>query len=346
MHHPVLYLGLLGFDAQGELAMRDALAAHALESNEDASSEAEHPIWEIVNFQEADALLICGAGVVQASDAHLWFDDAIRHNDPAAPLAVDLKNLTAPYALSDMPHLQALGIQVEPPIAFSVSDVAPLRNVLRRLEALLRPMRALYALAAEITARKHELDALHTFHLEHHGNLDAIIDPVSRRAFLRPDTRPVDIHSDAWLSRPKSANFAPSHFIECSLEELAWVYAMHVPHAQLPKRYQTKPIHIRRSIKVRASLLSARHTALLDCLWEGAATLDVLRHALPDHTRWIERDLMGMYLTRCISTTAPQETNEGHSSLPGGAGSMEKWTLRHTSQRPTDTITGALNPLF
>jgi hypothetical protein len=347
MQHPQLYLGLMGFDGPSEAAVKRWLAANAVEVKKNASPLAEQrPIWQAVNFREADALLIRGAGVVQGFGQQLQFNPALRLAQPLAPLGVELDSLKLPFAISDISHLTRLGIEVKDHATFDLSSAANMLHTLQHLETLLRPLRTLFSLAIELTERREELDGGHTFHLERNGGLDAIIDPPNRRVLLRPGTRPVDIEADSWLRRPKSANFAPSHFMECGMDEVAWVFAMHCTETDLPKRYLSKPIHMRHNPRVRTSLLYPRHAALLDRLWQGPATLEQLQKDLPASAHLHERDLFGLYLTRSISTSAgPGVKNNDDVPASGAFDTTGKWMLKSVGQR-MNTMTGELQSLF
>lgn len=341
MQHPLLYLGLMGFDAESAAAVRRWLAANA----EQAGSKAEYPIWQVVDFREADALLIRGAGVAQGFGTNLQFLPALQASQPNAPLGVDLAAVKLPFALSDTEHLQALGIQIKDHPVFSFQQEASMLKTMQHFETILRPLRSLFTLAVELTQRRQELDAEHTYHLEHNGNLDAIIDTPKRRVLLRPGTRPIDIEADAWLARPKSANFAPPNFVECSLDEVGWVYATHCLDFELPKRYRSKPIHILHNPRVRSSLLYPRHTTLIDQLWHHPITLEHLQKERPELASWLERDLYALYLTRCISTQRPAAQDIENSSLPGNFNNTSPWMLQRLGKR-MNTLAGELQSLF
>jgi hypothetical protein len=345
MQHPVLYLGLMGFDAPTEIAVRAWLIETMEQAKSDGDAEGDKcPMWQVVDVREADALLICGAGVKSGFGAHLQFDPAMAHR-PNAPLGADLDSIKLPFALSDMGHLQNLGLRITDSPVFDAASPTSLLRTIQHFEMLLRPLRSLFALAVELTERRDELSSDHTYHLEHNGSLDAIIDAPRRRAFIRPSTRPVDIHADAWMRRPKSANFAPAHFLECSMDEVAWVFAMHTATPNLPERYERKPIHVRHNPRVRPSLLNPRHSVLLDRLWQGPTSMTQLRADLSDAAHLLKRDLFGLYITRSISTSKAADSSGEHSSLPGAFVNTSRWSIQHLSRR-MNTMSGELNSLF
>ncbi len=307
MHHPQLYLGLIGFEADEYARVCKWLASNATQARQQAGDDEalSHPVSMPVDFQEADALLICGAGVEHGWRTQMQFKPSLR-KAAGTPLGLMLEELKTPYAMSDAEHLKSVGVELGSQPLFDVRQEASLLKTIQYFENVLRPLRSLYATAVELTARQKELDAAHTFHLEHNGTLYGIVDVPQRKVTLSPSARPVDIAGATWQRRPRSANFAPAQFLECSFEEIAWVFAQHSPSIALPSRYQTKPIHLKRCPRLRGSLLAPRHTALLERMSQGVVTLAQLKQAIPSHTNMIERDLYALYLTRVISTQAPQ----------------------------------------
>ncbi|MBS7808766.1 hypothetical protein [Variovorax sp. PCZ-1] len=341
MKHPLLYLGLMGFDAASEAAARRWLTTYASQ----AKGGDEHPIWQVVDFREADALLIRGAGVAQGFGTHLQFSPDLQDAHPNAPLGVDLAAMKLPFAIGDTAHLQALGIDTKDSHCFNLQQDASMLKAVQHFETVLRPLRSLYSLAVELTERRQELDKDHTYHLERNGNLDAIIDVPKRRVLLRPGTRPVDICEDAWLARPRSANFAPSNFMECSLDEVGWVFATHCMDIELPKRYRSKPIHILHNPRVRSSLLYPRHAILIDQLWHHPTSFEQLQKLRTEQDDWLERDLYALYLTRCISTQQATTHDGEASSLPGDFSHTSPWMLQRLGKR-MNTLAGELQSLF
>ena len=130
------------------------------------------------------------------------------------------------------------------------------------------------------------------------------------------------------------------------MDEVAWVFAMHCTETDLPKRYLSKPIHMRHNPRVRTSLLYPRHAALLDRLWQGPATLEQLLKDLPANAHLHERDLFGLYLTRAISTSAgPGGKTDGDAPASDLFDTTGKWMLKSVGQR-MNTMTGDLQSLF
>lgn len=356
MKHPLLYLGLMGFDAESEAAVRRWLAKNAEPDHGDELAEL-HPIWQVVDFREADALLIRGAGVASCLGSYLQFLPALQLDTPyvriSSPLGVELSSLSLPFALSDSEHLRALGVNVQQHLTLDLHQDSSLLQAMLQLEMNVRPLRSLFALACELTERQQELDINHTYHLERNGALDAIVDMPKWRVLLSPNVRPIDIGTDAWQRRPKSANFAPPGFVECSFHELGWVYAMHRPRVLLPKRYRTELIYVRRNPRVRSSLLYPRHATLMDRLWSGPQTYEQLQRDHPELRAWLARDLDALYLTRSITTQRPGNSGGEMSSLPVSFAHTSAGTQKRVlspSSEPADqrthTVAADLPPLF
>jgi hypothetical protein len=345
MQQPLLYLGLIGFEPEEELRVRHWLEMHAQQAEASAATaDSKFPIWRVVDYRDADALLICGTGVKQGWRSHMEFQASAQQR--GAPLGMQLDALKLPFALSHQSSLHAMGIETGSCPEFDPRQDSSLLKTVQYFEVALRPLRSLYALAMELTQRQSEIDADHTFHLERNGSLQAIVDAPGRRVFLHAAVRPEDVGADAWLRRPRSANFAPAHFLQCSLEEMMWLFALHCGLLDLPERYTRKPIHLRRNPRVRDTLLNARHALLLDRLSISPPTLAQLRQELPKQASWLERDLFALYLTRAISTAAAGPAD----SPTGGLQDKQfettgKWMLDRLNRR-ANTVAADLKPLF
>jgi hypothetical protein len=323
--HPQLYLGLIGFTTQQRERVHAFLESHAryaAKSPADISTtnttvadpslapppavqsqnNIEYPIWQLVDYQHADGLFISSQAVELAQDHTLYFR---RPTTPdQQPLAVDLETLSVPCALEGRQRLIDEGLLLAANFpAVDADDSASLLQALRRFESLQLPLRSMYALAAEIIARRQEMEEGHTYHLEDRGKLHALLDVPQRRAMLRPGVRPVDLVSNQWSMRPKSANFAPSDFVACSFDEIAWVYAMHSPQVLLPGRYTRKRIFLRRMPRVRPSMLYERLTPLFEALHQQPMEVAELYTFPGVDSGFLLRDLFALYLCRSITTT-------------------------------------------
>jgi hypothetical protein len=321
MRHPLLYIGLIGFEPSDRSHVAEFLRTNTGQAQElgAGTDSMAHPIWEVVDYREADALLINGAAVshVEGDTLHFSAQQTLQQE----PLAITLSQLQAPCAIRLAPVLHNAQLPASSLVDSDLLQPAHLLRCIQRFETVLRPLRSIYALAAELTERQNELDDQRCHHLEHDGQLVAIIDIPQRRIKIRPGVRPVDIESAAWMQRPRQANFAPPDFLVCHMEEVAWLFAMHTPEFLLPKRYATKPIYMRRLPRVRPSMLYRRHGFLIESLSAEPATLEMLQDLIvptrvPENPgleeQRVVRDLFALYLCRAI-TTQPQK--EAVSSL-------------------------------
>jgi hypothetical protein len=321
MLHPLLNLGLIGFptDHRDFVAAQLALNAadQATEANDPGTSgDLQHPIWQVTDFREANALLINGERISYSAAGDLRFHVAVDGTDI---VGIRPSELTLPYAISgDMaPDVAAMVAQRAPNTM--LYDQRSIVHTLQYFEASLRPLRTLYALAAQIQERRDEIDSRHTYHLERNGTLDAIIDVPNARVMVREGLRPFDLDQTSWLQRPVSANHLPPHFAAWTLEEMAWLMGMHKPAPTLPERYCTKPVYLRRMPRVRSSMLYPRHVVLLQWLSQQGCKLELLTDAVGVSTQVMVRDLQALYLCRAITTTVHSSLLATESVLAQGA---------------------------
>ena len=325
MQHPRLNVGLIGFSAEQRaqagllLATNNAEAtqtdtgSHKLASTASAPT-ARHPVWEISDFREANALLLHAP---YTEDGALHFDSPL---NATSPVAVHLSELALPFAVQ-WTAWPATNLQNTSTVrTVHIDRPDSLVKTLQYFEALLRPLRTLFAMADQMIERRSELDSKHVYHLMRNNTLDCIVDISRRHIMVRDGIRPVDVYDAAWLSRPLSANSQPQGFSVWTMEEAAWIYALHFPVAKLPARYLQAPIYFRRLPRVRSSMLYPRHTNLLEMLGCAALTYDQLCECQDIDTANLERDLHGLYLCRAITTqsqkVARESENQGdHSGL-------------------------------
>lgn len=304
MQQPRFNLGLLGFSKAQRQWVENYLAPQPAPPSQRGhadGAELSEPLWQIADFQEANALLI------NTQHARLDGQQMVRFGaDASEPdagvLGVNPADLSIPYALTG---------KITPAIASAVADNTPqvtlqddasLLKALQYCAASLRTLRTLYALALHLLERREELDEGHTYHLSRSGVLDAIVDVPGQRVMVRPGLRPFELADAVWEPRPASANSLPPGFAVWLMEELAWVYALHRTHVALPERYLREPIYLRRTPRVRAAMFYPRHLQLLELLGQQPCDYDRLHQAFPFRTAQLKRDLYALYLCRAITT--------------------------------------------
>ena len=334
MQHPLLNLGLIGFATDHRDFVATQLALNAVDhlTQPDAwagNDELQHPIWQVTDFREADALLINGDRISYSDTDDLRFHMAVDGTDI---LGIRPSELTLPYAISgDMtPDVAAIVTQRAPNTM--LYDQRSITQTLQYFEASLRPLRTLYALAAMVQERRHEIDANRTYHLERSGVLDAIIDLPNARVMLREGLRPFDLDESSWLTRPMSANSLPPLFSVFTMEELAWLLGMHRPNPTIPESYHTKPVYLRRMPRVRSSLLYPRHAVLLQWLSQQGCKLELLVDAMSLSSDTIVRDLHALYMCRAVTTTVKDSILAAEAGMSSGTGSSACADSRLTGQ--------------
>ena len=341
MRIPQLYLGLIGFDASAENAVRQNLLDHNKQTlAEDGAQVGRQVLWAVADFREADALLIYGATAVSGSGDGIRFQAPQFEMSPPQPLGVQIGEITQPFAISHPVFLRGLGVNVKSYPVFDLRVPASLPMTLRQFETVLRPLRNLYTLAVELTIRRSKLQVSHTYHLEFKGRVEAIVDMFERIVMLRPGARSLDLTEAIWHKRPKNANYAPEHFLRCSLSELTWLFAMHCKTPELPQRYLSKPIYLHALPDIRSSLLHPRHTMLLDEMAATPHTIHQLQETMPSNQHWVLRDIYALFLLRAVSTGGPANDPLTVPSILNETDADPRWLLNRMGQHLPTMQTG------
>jgi hypothetical protein len=320
VRHPRLNLGLIGFSSAQRARVQSRLEKNATQTIptahlEDTVNLFNRPAWHITDFREANALLLNTEQARWDAANILHF-----HSDPQHPnlVGVQLSELVVPYGIGGecSDALDAALPSTVPRVA--LEEEGSLTHALQNFEALLRPLRAAYALAYHLIERRHELDGEHTFHLIRNGVLDAVVDVPLRRVALREGLRPVDLEDASWQRRPSTAHSPPQGFSVWMIEEVEWIYAMHCKQFVLPARYQRKPIYLRRLPRVRGGMLYPRHNLLLELLGRQPCTYEHLCGIWQEGSEALMRDLYALYLCRAITTSTKKSkySVEGPASAP------------------------------
>jgi hypothetical protein len=318
MEHPRLHLGLLGFSPAQRAQVESFLALHETPADKRVTkkSDATGQIpWQITDYREANALLLCTA---QAS-----IDDQQIVRFPADQLnpevvGVHPAQLSTPYALVGAITPPILAAMAGNAPVVTLGDAASMQRALEYFEASLRSLQTLFAIAQHLLERRNELDNHHCFHLVRGGQLDAIVDVPQQRVLVRDGLQSKGLEDAAWLSRPASANSAPAGFAIWSMEELAWIFAQHNPVIDLPARYLKLPIYLRQAPQVRPSMINARQVELLELLGQEPCEYPRLATVFTQRAL-LQRDLYVLFACRAI-TTSPKRAGapvvNHHASQP------------------------------
>jgi hypothetical protein len=198
----------------------------------------------------------------------------------------------------------------EPMYTFDLGSDSSVRGVLQQFEGWLRPLRAQFALGAEIIERESNLKA-GVYHVSHKSTLLAGIDLNEWRAGLSPTARPVDFSDSVWEKRPDAASAPPERFVRCSLTQLMWTYAQRTGRDVLPARYRAGMIYFRRSPRVSLRLLQDSHLLLLRELSSAPGTFDSLQQRTGLSPAKLGRHLASLYFAGSITSSRGRSARDG-----------------------------------
>ena len=286
LEHPVLRLGLAGFSRASQ-----ALVAALL-----SEQPKGWPHWRVVPFADADAWWVDGSQIRVLRDGTLKVAAAER-SDRA--LQINLSEVDRPIAFST-PLVQP---DFEPAYTFDLEDETSVRHVLQQFEGWLRPLRAQFALGAEIIHREADLKPA-IYHLSLKGALLAVVDLHEWQVGLSPTARPVDLDQASWDKRPAGANDIPSGFVRMRLAQVMWTYAQRTRQDVLPARYRGGLIYLRHAPMVPAQWLSERQQWLLAELAQAPESFDSLRERSGTKNSQLSRDLAILYFSGALTSEA------------------------------------------
>jgi hypothetical protein len=339
MQHPRLNLGLLGFSAAQRALVESFLALRAAPVYKRAAKKGnatDGSLWQITDYREANALLLNTQRASMDDQQILRFSpDVKQHTDL---VGVNLAELSIPYALVGEVSLPIHAAVAQNTPHAVLGDGSSMQNTLAHFEVSLHSLRTLFAMAQLLLERRNELDDRHTFHLVRRGMLDGIVDVPQQRVMLRDGLHPSVLHEADWQSRPASANSIPQGFAQWSMEELAWLYALHHETVDLPERYLKLPIYLRQPPKVRPSMIYPRHVALLELLGQTPCVYQRLVDTFPQRPDLLQRDLYVLFACRAI-TTSPQRvglpaTQMPHSQPPTTRSPFSQTSVQPATQQP------------
>jgi hypothetical protein len=300
MEQPILRLGLLGYSAaQIQTVLRALAGGHA----------SGWPRWQLADFLEADAWCINGEQVSAGSDDQLVVNMLLEH---LPQVSLNPAHISHPLAFS--PPLPA---GVESSETCHLEDTVSLRRTLQRFEAWLRPLRAQFALGAELVARESDLNP-GVYHLNHRGRLIAIIDLIKWHVGLLASARPVDIEESVWDHRPAGARDIPPSFIKMSVVELMWTYAVRTQQDVLPERYRKSMIYMRRVPNLPVGWLGDEHLVVLRALSASPLMLVDLAHKCEMSVDMTSRAVAALYYGGSVTTNSRTASQPEREKSPVG----------------------------
>jgi hypothetical protein len=334
LEQPVLLLGLAGFsDRQGE-----KLAAML------SGTRPGWPVWQVAQFSDADAWWVNGQAVA------LLQDGTVRVKSSQAgqlPLKLNMHEIDRPVAFAAPVATEGF----EPTYTFDPASETSALGVLQQFEGWLRPLRAQFALGAQVIAREGKLKP-GVYHVSYKGNLLAVVNLRDWQVGLSPTARPIDFDDAQWDKRPDSASSIPEKFVRVSLTLLMWAYAQRTRNDVLPKRYRAATVYFRRAPRVPMRWLKDAHLVLLRELSTSPGTFENLRQRTGMGEQQLARDLASLYFAGSITSTKSNAA-AGHRSRedtdgrgfsnsepnPSPLGPDSRFTGRPPGQRREDDLT-------
>jgi hypothetical protein len=306
MEHPKLYLGLVGFSATQRMALATMLRAHQ-NQNRKANANAEQCMWQLVDYSEADALLLNAQRSVQGSDQMLRVYSDLAH---PSPIGITVSELTVPFAVA---HADALPEGVKQDPRMQVVDIANYQSFLEMLqhfEAVLNPLRSVYRFALQLMQWRDELNTKLTYQVARPVGALALVDLPHNTVWLRDHIEPTDLDECVWSECPPITSRDTKGFTAWTLEEVFWIVAKHSMQSRLPSRYMDNPIYFRRLLRVRSSLVYPRQIELLEQLARRPQRYEDLA-ALPSvDVPQLTHDLYALYMCHAITTDSRKVLSE------------------------------------
>ena len=268
-----------------------------------ADQPAGWPVWRKSRFADADAWWINGSNIRVLRDGTVKVAGASGRD---RGVQLNLEEIDRPIAFAK-PLAQP---DFEPMYTFDPASDTSVRGVLQQFEGWLRPLRAQFALGAQIIQRESSLKT-GVYHVSHKSTLLAVIDLQEWRAGISPTARPVDFDDAAWEKRPSMANAAPERFVRCSLTQLMWTYAQRTGRDVLPARYRDCIIYFRRSPRVPLRLLQDSHLLVLRELSSAPGTFDTLLQRTGLSAAKLGRHLASLYFAGSITSSRGRAARDG-----------------------------------
>ncbi|MCJ0762003.1 hypothetical protein [Variovorax terrae] len=268
-----------------------------------ASQPAGWPAWRRAKFSEADAWWVEGRGVRLLNGSTLKIP--VEHDAADASIQLNLDEIDRPIAFST--PLAPRGF--EPKYTFDPASEPSVRTVLQQFEGWLRPLRAQFALGAEILAREDNLRPA-VYHVSYRGSMLAVVDLHEWQVGIAPTVRPIDFEQAHWDKRPPAANDIPERFVRISLAQLMWTYAQRTERDVLPQRYRSGPIYFRRSPRVPLRWLKDSQLLLLRELSLAPGSFEVLQQRTALAPVQLARDLASLYFAGSITSTRTSAADE------------------------------------
>lgn len=249
--------------------------------------------WERGPFMEADALWINGADA-QPLRGNMVRVPSAEEGKPA--ILMNLKEIDRPTAFT-LPFNDGY---FTPPLAFDPHKVEQVVDVFNQFEALLLDVALDLTLAAEISARRHDLASPY-YHLVSHGKLVATVS-VTGEVGVGPNATPHEIAEADWAARPEAARAMPSHFRKTTISHVMWSYVVRNGGDLLPSRYRNATIYWRRMPAVPQRLMKEEHLLVISALSTQPHTIASLQVTTGLSEAAVTQSLAALYFGGSLTT--------------------------------------------
>lgn len=295
METAVLRLGLAGFDAGRQAAIRKVAAAF------------RHVDWDLGGPDGADAWLVNGAGVAAVQEAHVRV------------MCTDASGRMMPIVIDTGSRPVAFGGPVTMPVPggphalFGLGEPGSLLKVLHRFDRELQPTKACFWTAAHI-ALHHATIGKAMFELRAGTDVLAVVDMKGHVA-VSPAATETAFNQALWKHRARTAVTIPAGFRRIPLSQLMWLYATRTRRELLPPRYRDGAIFFRRPPRVDPQMIDDVHLVISRQLALGPSTFDELQTVLEMKEEALAKALAALYFVGSI-TSNPDRAWRG--SVRGG----------------------------
>jgi hypothetical protein len=322
---PVLQLGLAGFSAEQQEALRASLA-------QASAGELE---WEIGRFDAADAWWINGARTQLVGDATIRVTPAI---PTSRAVQLHLPDIDRPVAFA-LPMAQP---ELEPTYCFDPASQEGISALLAEFERWLQPLTAQFCLASHFVEHQSALGR-GVFEVSLSGRLLAVVDMHGEVGVL-PGVNPTDFEDAEWRRRVPAFGI-PEDFVTSSLSQLMWQYCLRTQRDLLPRHYRRGLLYFRRPPRLPQRVVRDSHLLLMRELATAPATFETLRLRTGMPAAQLAHDLAALYFVGSITSNVKragpcsngrrgEDTDGGlHSVSPSGVDS-ELPAAAHRPHRP------------
>jgi len=291
IEHPVLRLGLAGFDASQAEGIAQMLAGAASGTT----------AWELGNFASADAWWF------DARRARILPGDTLQvepGDGQALLLQLHLPDVDRPIAFSGPMVLPA----TPESFTFDPTSAASVAGVLEKFESWLSPLTAQFCLAAHIVDHQSALQG-GVHEVVGADRLLAVVDMHGDAAVL-PGSSPGDFENSEWRRREADRPL-PENFARVSLSQLMWQYAVRTQRDLLPKHYRSGLLYFRRPPHLPNRLLQDSHLLLMRELALAPLNFSTLQHRTGLSPARLAHELAALYFVGTI-TSNPKRAPRPH----------------------------------